>query len=162
MNILQKSQQGFTLIELMIVVAIIGILAAVAIPQYSDYTEKTKLARVQSFLDPVKLAMAQYYSENDVCPVVTDQASAVTMFGTSAPTVATVAGVGPTKDISTVTMAGTPPACAVTVTLGPKAIGKNFPANTTIIVTGAFNKNPILWTATTSGGPPAQAIVAKW
>ena len=163
MNILQKSQQGFTLIELMIVVAIIGILAAVAIPQYGDYTEKTKLARVQSFLDPVKSAMAQYYSENGgVCPVVTDQASAVTMFGTSAPTVATVAGVGPTKDISAVSMAGTAPACAATVTLGPNAVGKNFAAGTTITVTGAFDKNPILWTATTSGGAPAQAIVAKW
>ena len=165
MNILQKSQQGFTLIELMIVVAIIGILAAVAIPQYSDYTEKTKLARVQSFLDPVKSAMAQYYSENGgVCPVVTDQTSATAMFGTSAPTVETTGTppVGPTKDISAVSMAGTAPACAATVTLGPNAVGKNFAAGTTITVTGAFDKNPILWTATTSGGAPAQAIVAKW
>lgn len=52
----QKQQQGFTLIELMIVVAIIGILAAVALPAYNTYTSKSKFSEVILATSGVKIA----------------------------------------------------------------------------------------------------------
>ena len=65
---MKKVQQGFTLIELMIVVAIIGILAAVAIPSYQDYTVKARLSKVVTAADPVKLAVADFYQSNGAYP----------------------------------------------------------------------------------------------
>lgn len=56
-----RREQGFTFIELMVVVSIIGILAAVAIPAYQDYIVRSKLAEAAELMGPVKTAISQYY-----------------------------------------------------------------------------------------------------
>lgn len=62
---MKQIQKGFTLIELMIVVAIIGILAAVAIPAYSDYTKRAKFTEVVQATQAIKTAVEICLSENN-------------------------------------------------------------------------------------------------
>jgi type IV pilus assembly protein PilA len=78
-----KTQGGFTLIELMIVVAIIGILAAFAIPQYQNYTVRAKLSKVFGCFAPIKTALAIAHQENGVFPATTNAWSSI---GMSTPT----------------------------------------------------------------------------
>jgi type IV pilus assembly protein PilA len=63
---IMKSQKGFTLIELMIVVAIIGILAAIAIPAYQDYTVRAKVTEGLSLADSAETAVAEGFESNDL------------------------------------------------------------------------------------------------
>ena len=63
-----KKQQGFTLIELMIVVAIIGILAAIAIPAYQDYTIRAQVSEGLSLSSGGKAAVAEFFQDSGAWP----------------------------------------------------------------------------------------------
>jgi type IV pilus assembly protein PilA len=70
---MKKIQKGFTLIELMIVVAIIGILAAIAIPAYSDYTERAKVSELVTLASACKGSVSEYYQSEGVFPTDNDE-----------------------------------------------------------------------------------------
>jgi len=68
----RSMQKGFTLIELMIVVAIIGILAAIALPAYSDYTARAQASEALTVTEGLKKDIGVHYAENRVFPPAGD------------------------------------------------------------------------------------------
>lgn len=71
-------QKGFTLIELMIVIAIIGILAVIALPAYQDYTARAQISEAISLMEGQKSAVVEYYADKGAWPTGNTQAGIAT------------------------------------------------------------------------------------
>jgi len=114
---MKKTQQGFTLIELMIVVAIIGILAAIAIPAYQDYTTRAKVSEGIGMAAAAKTAVAEARISTGSFPGTN---AAAGIAGTITSTYVTSVGVGASGVISVTmnTTSGAPGTIVFTPTLG--------------------------------------------
>lgn len=133
---MKSMQKGFTLIELMIVVAIIAILAAIAIPQYQNYVTKSQFSESQTVADGLKTPIVEYANQSGACPT-----NSTTGFSTAA----SYSG----KYVSGATLGGTYPTCTVTVNFKSTAgsISAPLAANTSgVLFTGKDNGGTFVWT----------------
>lgn len=129
----RKIQQGFTLIELMIVVAIVGILAAIAIPAYQDYTVRAKVAEGLQLVDQSRSAIADFYATQGNMP----SAGSVGAAG--------VFQLNGAKYASGVTWARTS-ATQGTLVLVYHAIGSAVPAGSGLTYTATGSSTAVNWT----------------
>lgn len=138
---MKQVQKGFTLIELMIVVAIIGILAAVAVPAYQDYTMKAQASEAQVLLDGLK---------SQIVPNMTEDPAT----GCAIPAGATTSG----KSVATIVAAYAAPVCTLTATFNAAGVGADIQGKTVIMTynatTGVFTYN--------TGNTPVKYLPKAW
>lgn len=141
---MKNIQKGFTLIELMIVVAIIAILAAIAIPQYQNYITRTQFSESQTIADGLKTPIVEFVNQNGACPTL----------GQGGLAQSNVSYIG--KYVAKVDVTGTSPACIITATFKNTAGSVSTPLKgATVTFTGADNGGSFTWVC-------ASAVAAKY
>ncbi|WP_194715073.1 pilin [Noviherbaspirillum soli] len=150
----KQAQQGFTLIELMIVVAIIGILAAVAIPAYQNYTLKARYSEVVAATSPYKTAI-DLCSQNGDCVSGANFSSLVVTAGVPDATTLTAGIPGIASSGTVFNPAGVTLATATnvaTLTLAPNAVSGIAAADTYILTGTRGADGKVIWAVASTSG----------
>lgn len=130
-------QKGFTLIELMIVIAIVGILAAVALPAYQDYTARAQMSEALTLAEGQKSAVVEYYSDNGTFPANNTSAG---IAASNTITGKYVSSVAVTADAS-----GTASIAKITAKMKKNGVNKDISEKTLVLV-GEQNSGSFSWT----------------
>ena len=129
-------QEGFTLIELMIVIAIVGVLAVVALPAYQDYTARAQMSEALTLAEGQKSAVVEYYSDKGTFPASNADA------GIAAASTITGKYV---KSVSVSAVSGTTPTANITATMKSSGVNKDI-SGKTLILEGKQNAGSFDWT----------------
>jgi type IV pilus assembly protein PilA len=136
-QMMKSIQKGFTLIELMIVVAIIGILAAIAIPAYQDYLIRSQVSEGLSMASAAKVGIAEYYANKGNWPSSNS-----------------AAGLAPAsqiegKYVSSIEILGG----GIEITYGHEANANNLVGETVSLIPGASDGGDVIWKCGRAGNP---------
>ena len=139
---MKNLQKGFTLIELMIVVAIIAILAAIAIPVYQDYITKSQFSEAMTVADGLKTPIQEFYTQNGSCPQIGTATDGL------ASNVASYAGKYVAQaSVGTTTTAGQ--LCPITVTFKSASVATQL-QGATVTFNGTDNGGTFTWACSSS------------